>query len=377
MENTSHIECPQNEKFCAYPVDIYSIGIVLYISIGTPLQLYPPNFTPTVLFTSLVFHMEKIASCVPTIDERYNHQAKLQDITDAEFDSIFQPPTFTFGQRLYQIFCFLLFLGPIRVVVCGFAFCVCMFLIIVTRVILRYLGFHPDTGKSFCCQLAKIGFRLLFIAFGNVWIKVDGKIDSEARFVISNHVTVIDAMVIFMLRNVTCVVKKHWARTFVMKTLLEIINPIYVEHRHTGRAKEIIDRADDESAFPVLLFPEVCPTNGDVLLQFHKTAFLTPYKVQPMLIRYWMPFVPKGWNTMACVNQSAISYVWQLISMPLVIVSVDVLQSISMEAEGKADIDTFTKNAQILLANHLKIRAISRSSEESKVLHAKKAKKYE
>jgi hypothetical protein len=34
-----------------------------------------------------------------------------------------------------------------------------------------------------------------------------------------------------------------------------------------------------------------------------------------------------------------------------------------MEVEGKADIDIFTRNAQIMLANHLKIKTVSHSSE--------------
>lgn len=80
-----------------------------------------------------------------------------------------------------------------------------------------------------------------------------------------------------------------------------------------------------------------------------------------MLIRYSLPIVPPGWNTVSYTSQSYYEYIWQLISLPFCIIYVDAIQSISMEAEGKADIDTFTTNAQIIFANHLKTKAISRS----------------
>jgi hypothetical protein len=216
----------------------------------------------------------------------------------------------------------------------------------------------------------------MFLGFGGIWIRQRGKIDKEARFVIANHQSLCDIYTVFLLRDISCVLRKRWAHNTFLKHILEIVNPVYVEAGQGSRTKEIIDRADDSSQFPVLLFPEEVRTNGEVLLQFHRNAFLTPYKVQPMLIRYWLPFVPKGWNTIACVNQSFLSFLWQLISLPAVIIEVDALQSISMEAEGKADIDTFTRNAQIILANRLKIRAISRTSEEIKAMTNKANKKY-
>jgi 1-acyl-sn-glycerol-3-phosphate acyltransferase len=150
---------------------------------------------------------------------------------------------------------------------------------------------------------------LLFFSIGNVWFRVSGKIDYSARFVISHHVSILDGFAICALRNVTAVIDKRWAKDLFWGTFFDNANPLYVGQRHCGNTKGIIDRADDSSQFPVLLFPEEAQTNGDVLLKFHKTAFLTPYKVQPMLIRYWMWLVPRGWNTIASVRQSIGSYI--------------------------------------------------------------------
>jgi 1-acyl-sn-glycerol-3-phosphate acyltransferase len=308
--------------------------------------------------------MDRWKSCVPVIDEQYTHQAKLQDLSDEEFAKQCKQIEFKWYHRLFQIACFIVFLGPLRLLIFGISGAFCIFLVIFIRLSLRYLGIHPDLCRSLCTEIARLGFRLFFLSIGNVWIRVNGKMDHSVRFVIGNHLTILDGFLIATLRNVTIVLQKKWVSNFLSRTFFDTTHPVYIGHRHRGNTKEIIDRADDTSEPPVMIFPEGTSTNGEILLQFHRTAFLTPYKVQPMLIRYWMPFVPKGWNTIAYVRQSALSYIWQLISMPLFIIEVDCLQPIAMEVEGKADIDTFTRNAQIIVANHLKIKAVSRTSEQ-------------
>ncbi|OHS98870.1 Acyltransferase family protein [Tritrichomonas foetus] len=305
-----------------------------------------------------------IVTVVPSIHEEFSHQTKLSDVTDEEFRDYIAPPKFSFHHRLYQILCFFIFLGPIRLLVGLIGFSFSLLIVYIIRVLIKVLGVYPDAGKSICVQILRIGFRILFFSFGAVWINVNGKIDPEARFVISNHVSLLDSYVILILRSVTFVIKKDYAKNNFLHTIFEIFDPLYVEKVNSGAQKGIIDSADDTSRYPVLLFPEATTTNGEALLQFQKGAFLTPYKVQPMLIRYSMLFVPKGWNTVSYTNQSLLEFFWQLLCIPACIINVDSIQSISMEAEGKADIDTFTVNAQIIFANHLKTKAISRSKSD-------------
>ena len=307
-----------------------------------------------------------IYSVVPSIHEEYSHQTKLSDITDDEFEKIISPPKFTFIQRLYQFLCFLIFLGPIRIVIGLVGFLFCMTLVYLIRIGVAFLGLYPRNPilNALCLRIIRIGFRILFFSFGAIWVNVNGKIDHEARFVISNHVSLIDSFVILILRNVTFIINKKYQQNSFVRTIAETFDPVYVQKSKGGAQKDILDSADDNNRNPVILFPEGTTTNGEALLQFQKQAFLTPYKVQPMLIRYSLLFVPSGWNTIAYTNQSIAGYIWQLVSLPLCIINVDSIQSISMEAEGKADIDTFTMNAQIIFANHLKTKAVSRSKSD-------------
>ena len=303
----------------------------------------------------------KFISIVPSIHEEFSHQTKLSDVTDEEFLSYVSPPKFKWYQILYQIFCFFVTLAPLRFVFGLFGFTISLIIVYAIRLTIKVLGIYPEGGKVICIQILRIGIRVLFFGFGVFWVNVNGKIDPEARFVISNHVSLLDSFTILILRSVTFVIKKDYSKSSFFQTIFEIFDPVYVEKVNSGAQKGIIDSADDMNRFPVLLFPEATTTNGEALLQFQKGAFLTPYKVQPMLIRYTLPLIPPGWNTIAYTNQSKIGYIWQLLCLPICIINVDAIQSISMEAEGKADIDTFTMNAQIIFANHLKTKAISRS----------------
>jgi 1-acyl-sn-glycerol-3-phosphate acyltransferase len=315
--------------------------------------------------------LERLSTVIPNPDEQYTHQVKPLDLTDDEFAVAFSPIRFKWWHRLYQIFCFILFLGPFRLLIFGLLGGLCMFLVVLIRTIVRYLGFRPDSVKFLCADIARIGFRLLFFGLGNIFVRLQGKLDPDARFIISNHFTVLDPFAILLVQNFTPTIKKQWLWSSFIKIFLDNANPIYVDHEDAS-AKEIADQADDSSQFPVLLFPEGARTNGDLLLKFHRSAFITPYRVQPLLIRYRLFFVPNGWNTVTSVQQSFWSALWQVMCIPFFVIEIDALHSISMEVEGKADIGTFMKNAQVLLANHLKIKAVSHSSEDVKALYKRK-----
>jgi 1-acyl-sn-glycerol-3-phosphate acyltransferase len=301
--------------------------------------------------------MKWFATCIPPADEQYTHQTQLHNISGQEFAAACKPPEFKKYHRVFQVACFIVFLGPVRVVAFGILGALCALLVVWIRLVVAFLGFHPDACKGFCANIARLSFRLFLFSLGNVWIRARGDFERSARFIIANHISILDAFVIAILRPVTTEIDKRWSRSFLLRTFLDNANPVYVAHGD-GNTKEIVDRADDGGRFPVLLFPEEAQTNGDVMLRFHRKAFVTPYKVQPVVIRYWLFLVPKGWNTVVSGD------LWRLLAVPFFVIDVDFLQSIAMEVEGKAGIKTFTQNAQIMLANYLKVKAVSRTSDE-------------
>jgi 1-acyl-sn-glycerol-3-phosphate acyltransferase len=149
-----------------------------------------------------------------------------------------------------------------------------------------------------------------------------------------------------------------------MRYIFDLAQTIAINRSEaSGTAERFKEAADDLSnPLPLGVFAEGTMTNGDVLLKFHTGAFLTDHPVQPVAIRYWQPFVPKGWNSWAYLTHYPLRYVWCLLSLPLNIITCDVLP-VMRKGPGETPPD-FAKRAQLALANHLKVKAVTRSSHE-------------
>ena len=327
-------------------------------------QILPLNYTNRKHHYHIILMM-KFISCVPSKDPKFKDQKELSSISDEEFADAWQERPYKWYHRIFQVCCFFLFFGPLRLV---FSLVMTFFtiaIVYIIRGVLLAIGAPENFGKKVCVDIATIGFRFLFLSFGFLHVKVNGKVDNEARIIIANHTALLDPLVVVCIRYITSVMKDDFAKKPLLRPLLDCVDPIFVDRSHsTGKTKLIIEHADNFNRPPVLIFPEGTINNGDHLLKFHRGAFLTPYKVQPMCIRYWQPFVPKGWNTYAWTTTSLANYIWGAICMPFSIIEVDILPSITMGNEGKGDIETFTLKAQLIMANHLQVKAIDRSSDE-------------
>jgi hypothetical protein len=133
--------------------------------------------------------MKRWGSCVPLSDEQCTHQTKLQDLGDDEFAKLCKPVEFKWYHRLFQFACFILFLGPLRLLIYGFAGIFCTFLVIFICLSIRYLGFHPDVCRTLCVEIARLSLRLFLLSIGHIWIQTNGTIDHSARIFIGNHVS--------------------------------------------------------------------------------------------------------------------------------------------------------------------------------------------
>ncbi|KAK8840099.1 Ancient ubiquitous protein 1 [Tritrichomonas musculus] len=318
--------------------------------------------------------MVKLCTSSPNYLPEYKNQKELSKVSEEEFNSAWKPHKYTWYQRLYQILCFIVFLGPIRAIIGLTVFVLSDILIVLIRIVIHSLKLQMDTGKRFCISIANFGFRFLLLAFGILHIKVNGKIDPNTRVIISNHTAYVDPMIISCIHPVTVVMKAELAKSTFLRYLMEIVDPVYIDRSaHTGASQFIIEHANNFKRFPVLIFPEATTINGNHLLKFHRGAFLTNQKVQPCCIRYWQPLVPQGWNQYAWTTVSLPMYLFEVLSMPFTIVSVDILDPITLDVEGKGNVDRFTTYAQIYMANHLGVKAITHSSNE--IFMQKKAAK--
>lgn len=319
--------------------------------------------------------MDLLLSSAPSRLPDMDHQTSASDIDDEEFDRAWKERKFTWYHRLFQVICFIVFLGPFRIVFGVLSCIISMSIIILFRIFLHKIG-KPDKYKKFCIRIARFGFRSLFFGFGHLHIRMKGDFDPEARVIISNHTHLIDPFVIVCMRFVTVVMKKEIANHAAYRYICECVDPVYVDRKvSTGASKLIVDHANDPKLDPVLIFPEGTITNGDCMLKFHRSAFLTHHKVQPMTIRYWQPLVPHGWNSYAWTTVSTLEYIWQLLCMPWNIITVEALPPMTLDVDGEGDVEKFALKAQLAMANSLQIKAVTRSSDE--IFKAQKAARKE
>lgn len=309
--------------------------------------------------------MVKLYSSTPNYHPELKNQTQLSNVSEEEFMKAWDPRDYKWYHRLFQAFYFIIFFGPIRALIGFSVFILSCCIIDLFRLLVHALNLPFDTGRDICISIANFGFRFLLFSFGILYIKVNGKINPKTRIIISNHTAYVDPMVISCIHHVSVVMKAEVASSAAIRLLMEIVDPVYVNRSvHTGASKLVIERANNFKENPVLIFPEATMNNGDHLLKFHRGAFLTNQKVQPFCIRYWQPLVPHGWNQYAWTEATLPIYLFEVLSMPFTFVSVDILDSITLDVEGKGDINTFTTYAQLYMANHLGVKAITHSSNE-------------
>lgn len=303
-------------------------------------------------------------TCIPYQNEKYKNQNEQQEISDEEMMNSNKGPFFTWYHRVYQVLMFFLFLGPLRLIVLVVSFIICSIITISWVEIVKLLNFDLNKQRHLIISNARIWLRIFLFCMGIGWISVDGKFDDEARFMICNHIGLLDPIIMIQIRFVSFVIKKEFSKIPVIHNLIDVCDPIYVERsKPCGYTKKIIDQADNKDKDQIMIFPEGTVCNGNYMLKFHRSAFLTNYKVQPIVMQFWTPIMPKGWNTFAFLDQSAIDLVWDHLSMPFSICKIKVLPTIRHDTE-KEDIDSFVTNTQLMMANNLGIKAVNRSSHE-------------
>lgn len=302
--------------------------------------------------------------CLPYSDKKYRYQTKLTHISDEEMRNLKAGPFFKWYHRVYQIITFFIFFGPIRLVGMILSFALTgAFLVIITPVLKKFNSFN-DKSRHVAISIARVGLRIFLWSLGVGWISVEGDFDSDARFLICNHVGLLDPLIMIYIRYVIFVVKKEFTKVPIIKEIIDIVDPFYVDRsKNCGQTQEIIKIAQNKNKDQIMIFPEGTVSNGKYMLLFHKSAFLSNCKVQPIVMQFWTPFLPKGWNTFSWLSQGTLELLWDQLSIPLSLCKIKVLSPITPSLTNK-DIDSLASEAQLKMANELGIQAIDRSSNE-------------
>ena len=303
-------------------------------------------------------------SYAPYEDENYKNQKELTYISDDEFQSSIHGPYYKWYHKLYQIICFFLFLGPLRVIISFSSLIIIGVVIIAAHKILRLLNMDLDKYRHINYNIGCIGVRLFIWGLGVGWIHIDGDWDPEARFVCCNHIGFIEPLVIVVSKNVSAVLKKDFKSVPFISDIIDIIDPIYVDRtKECGLTKAVSAQAHNLKKDPIMIFPEGAISNGNYMLKFHRSAFLDNQKVQPVCVRFYTPFCPKGWNTFYWLDQSGLGLICGLFAMPFSYCKVTLLPAFKEDPDNFSP-EEMAKKCQLMMANELGIKAVSRSSNE-------------
>lgn len=165
-------------------------------------------------------------------------------------------------------------------------------------VISGIMSFVPLTGKArrgLAIRISSFHARLILIMLNvRVTLKHAERLHtgSEARLIISNHLSYVDIFVISSLLHSIFITSVELKQTPLLGRIARFAGCLFVERRKaTGLKKEIKAVAEVlEQGFSVVLFPEGTTSNGDHVQQFKNSLFdaaiQTHADIIPLCLRY-------------------------------------------------------------------------------------------
>lgn len=300
--------------------------------------------------------LKKLVLRVPDENPSLHDQKDLTEASDQLFmESVCSKET-KLSHVIFQVFYFFLFLGPIRMVAAALLGVASGVFAIITE----KLGIvdHP-----LCYLVHRVLFRGIVFFLGQVKIVVKGDIDPNSRIFISNHIGFNDPFYMILRMAMAPISKIELDQNPFFGPIIRSSTSLFVDRTHPcGLTKVVKERAADHKDYPLYIFPEGTTTNGEVMLKFHCGSFVSDEQVQPLALRLYVPFVPKGWNTPAWIQPSFAAHIFALLSLPPNIVVIEPLKP--MHLKDYKDPTEFANAAHLVLANHLGVLAINRSSHE-------------
>jgi hypothetical protein len=286
-------------------------------------------------------------------------QTELSPVTPEELLEYRKLPTYTPSQHILHILYFLVF-GIIKLVMALTFALLAGPVFILCCTAWRSLG-RPESGRLFLRGVWASMSRILLLLLGFVRVTFVGDPDSDARFVVSNHVCFFDGW-FFLAHLFRPLGKKELLRIPCLKDMADVYDAIPVDRtRSSGITKLLTDNAKDSTKPPICMMPEGASTSGDYMLRFHLGAFLSDLPVQLVTIRYRL------WGTTREVGH--ISFFHQklyhlivFLGVPFITVEIRFLEAMSLKEIADGDPRVLADTAGLRIANALGVRILGLTS---------------
>lgn len=305
----------------------------------------------------------KLYTEVPYDNPQLHHQTELSNMTDKDFMAIFEPTKPSIPMRFYRFFCFLVFMGPIRMILTVLTGAI-IYLIFCILPLFRRFFKTPRAFKMWASQVTKPFTRLALFFLGIAKINLHGKIHPDARTIVSNHLSLIETLLFLNRFPVSYLAASYLAKTSVIQKAAEIFDFVFVDRsKRQNITQHLVDIANDPSLLPVVVFPEGKVTNGDALVGFRSGAYVSETLVQPVTFRYRLWLTPKAMSTISWNEDVLWIYIYQHYSIPFITVDIDCLEPINWKGSSKTPQERACES-EIQIANHLGTLACCRTNKE-------------
>jgi hypothetical protein len=296
---------------------------------------------------------------VPTL----HSQTELSQLSDEEFNALFEILHPSIPMRLYRGLCFLLFFGPLKALIVGLSFLLFFIVISILPIFRRF--FRTDRAfRTWANRVVRPIIRFGLFVLGIIKIKVNGKLHPDTRTIVSNHMTLIEAVILLENFAVSYLAADWLAEIGLVKQTAKVFDFVFVNRaKRQNGVESLVAMANDPSLLPVVVFPEGKVSNGDAVLAFRSGAYVSPSLVQAVTVRYRMWLTPRSMATFAWNDYNFKRYCYQLFCIPFTTVEVDVLEPISWKGQDKTPQEKAIES-QIQIANHLGTIATCRSNKE-------------
>lgn len=297
---------------------------------------------------------------VPVNYPELHSQTKPIDVDDETFEHSFDPKNPGTLVKIYRLFCFFFFLGPLKIfitVACFFLFWLAMYILPLFR------RFFKDKieFKYWCWRMTYPIVRAALFGLGIVNIKIRGKYEKTTRTFVANHLTGVDAATMFSLVPCQFLANAGIKNIPFCKQACKLFDQIYVDRsKKQGATELIIEAQNDREKLPIAIFPEGRVTNGSCILGFRSGAFVNDTPLQPIAIRYKHWLMPESMATIAWCEWNFPLYIYQLFSVPFYTLEITILPQMKFEALATPQERAF--QAELAIANCLGCESLHRTN---------------
>ncbi|KAK8894346.1 Lysophosphatidylcholine acyltransferase 2 [Tritrichomonas musculus] len=311
----------------------------------------------------------------PRNDPNLHDQKELTYLQDKEFLDLFEPTHPTLLMKIYRFLCFIVFLGPIKMILCAIFFFIFYCVVGILPIFRRFFKTNRDF-KTWAFYVCRPIVRMVLFFLGIAHISIKGQIHDYARTIVANHQSLIETILLLDQFPVSYLAAAYLqAYKFVVSTS-NVFDVVFVDRaRRQNISQHLVDIANDPMLLPVVVFPEGKVTNGDALVGFRSGAYISETMVQPVAIRYRMWFTPRSMSTVAWNEDNFKYYLYQFFAIPFITVEINCLEPISWKGTNKTPQEKAVES-ELQIANALGTIACSRTNKDyfklkSEFLHDK------